>query len=122
MDRAPSKSRPIQIVKEKAMREDPLKRFVRWSVVAVCLWTTINAATAGSFTRGCAARDLQILMLIEDRENTNAVSGERLSDAMLSMLEARIICHQGRVMDAIALYDDIAQSITSDTLLSARRR
>ena len=75
----------------------------------------INSATAGSFTRGCAARDLQILMLIEERENTNAVSVDKLSDAMLSMLEARIVCYQGRVVDAMALYDSITQSITPET-------
>jgi hypothetical protein len=39
---------------------------------------------------------------------------------MLSMLEARIVCYQGRVMDAMALYDSITQSITPDTFLSAR--
>jgi hypothetical protein len=80
----------------------------------------IDSTTAGSFTRGCAARDLQILMLIEERENSDAVPTEKLSDAMLSMLEARIVCYQGRVMDAMALYDSITQSITPDTFLSAR--
>jgi hypothetical protein len=73
-----------------------------------------------SFTRECAARDLQILMLIEEHEDTDAVSVDKLSDAMLAMLEARIICHDGRVMDAMALYDGIAQNVTPDTLLSAR--
>jgi hypothetical protein len=87
---------------------------VRWGLVSVCLCTMIHGATAGSFTRGCAARDLQILMLIEEREDTNAVSADKLSDAMLSMLEARIVCHEGRVIDAMALYDSISQSITPD--------
>jgi hypothetical protein len=80
----------------------------------------IHGATAGSFTRGCAARDLQILMLIEEREDTNAVSAEKLSDAMLSMLEARIVCHEGRVIDAMALYDSITQSITPDPVPSVQ--
>jgi len=95
---------------------------IRWGLVSVCLCTMINSTTAGSFTRGCAARDLQILMVIEERENTNAVSADKLSDAMLAMLEARIVCHEGRVMDAMALYDSIVQSVTPDTLLSARRK
>jgi hypothetical protein len=81
-----------------------------------------NGTTAGSFTRGCAARDLQILILIEDRENTDAISTEASSDAMLAMLEARIVCHEGRVVDALALYDGIARSITADTFLSTRRQ
>jgi hypothetical protein len=104
------------------MHKNLLKHSVRWGFVSACLCTMINSTTAGSFTRGCAARDLQILMLIEERENTNAVSAEKLSDAMLSMLEARIVCHEGHVVDAMALYDSITQSITPDTFLSAQRK
>ena len=104
------------------MHKNLFKRSVRWGLVPVCLCTMINSTTAGSFTRGCAARDWQILMLIEERENTNAVSGDKLSDAMLAMLEARIVCHEGRVMDAMVLYDGITQSITPDTFLSAKRQ
>jgi hypothetical protein len=97
------------------MHKSPSTLPVRWGLVSVCLCTMmIHGATAGSFTRGCAARDLQILMLIEEREDTNAVSADKLSDAMLSMLEARIVCHEGRVIDAMALYDSISQSITPD--------
>jgi hypothetical protein len=104
------------------MPKNLARRSLRWGLVSVCLCNMINSTTAGSFTRGCAARDLQILMLIEDRENTNAVPVEQLSDAMLSMLEARIVCYGGRVVDAMVLYDRIAQSITPDTLLSARQK
>ena len=104
------------------MHKNLLKHSVRWGLVSVCLCTMINSTTAGSFTRGCAARDLQILMVIEGRENTNAVSAEKLSDAMLSMLEARLVCYEGRVMDALALYDSIVQGITPDTFLSAQRK
>jgi hypothetical protein len=104
------------------MHKNPFKHSVRWGLVSVCLCTMINSTTAGSFTRGCAARDLQILMVIEERENTNAVSADKLSDAMLAMLEARLVCYEGRVMDAMALYDGIVQSVTPDTLLSARQK
>jgi|ERR1700730_7129556 hypothetical protein len=104
------------------MHQNMLRHSVRWGFVSICLCTMINGATAGSFTRGCAARDIQILMLIEEREDTNAVSRDQLSEAMLAMLEARIVCHEGHVMDAMALYDSIVQSVTSDTLLSVRQR
>jgi hypothetical protein len=104
------------------MHENRFKCSVRWGLVWVCLCAMMNGTTAGSFTRGCAARDLQILMLIEEREHTNAVSAETLGDAMLSMLEARMICHQGRVVDAMVLYDSIVRDITPDTFLSAQRK
>jgi hypothetical protein len=86
------------------------------AVAALCLGAMIDGTSAGSFTRGCAARDLQILMLIEERENTNAVSAERLSDAMLTMMNARMICYDGHVVDALAIYDSVAGSLTPNNL------
>src|SRR6266436_4356496 len=82
------------------------------AVAALCLGVMINSTTAGSFTRGCAARDLQILMLIEERESTNAISAERLSDAMLTMMNARMVCHDGHEADALRAYDSIVGSLT----------
>jgi hypothetical protein len=105
------------------MHLNSLKHSVRWSLVAICLCTVLETATAtaGSFTRGCAARDLQILMLIEEAENSSNVPTAKLSDAMLALLEARIVCHEGYVMDAMAIYDAIARSITPDSFQSARQ-
>ena len=104
------------------MKRNLIRHVIRWGCASVCVCMMIDSTKAGSFTRGCAARDLQILMLIEERENTNAASAERLSDAMLSMLEARMVCYEGRVVDAMALYDNIVQSVTPETLVSGRRR
>jgi hypothetical protein len=86
------------------------------AVAALCLGAMITGTIAGSFTRGCAARDLQILKLIEERENTNAISAERLSDVMLTILNARMICYEGHVVDALAIYDSVAGSVTSNNL------
>ena len=79
---------------------------------ALCLGAMIDGTTAGSFTRGCAARDLQILMLIEEREEASAISAERLSDALVTMMNARMICYDGHVVDALAIYDGVARSLT----------
>jgi hypothetical protein len=79
---------------------------------ALCLTSAINGATAGSFTRGCAARDLQVLKLIEERENANAISAERLSDAVFAMMNARMTCYGGDVVDALAIYDSVVGSLT----------
>jgi hypothetical protein len=104
------------------MHKNLFRHSVRWGLASVCLCAMIDGTTAGSFTRGCAARDLQILKLIEERENTNVVSAEKLSDAMLAMLEARIVCHNGRVVDAMELYESITRSVTPDTVLSAQQK
>jgi hypothetical protein len=89
---------------------------VHVAAATLCLGAMINDTTAGSFTRGCAARDLQILKVIEERENTNAVSPQRLSDAMLTMMNARMICYGGNVADALAIYDRVAGSLAPDNL------
>jgi hypothetical protein len=84
-----------------------------------CLGATATA-NAGSFTRGCAARDMQLLMLIEEREDANALSSQKLNDAMFTLMHARIVCFEGRVVDALVLYDDIAKSISADPVVSGR--
>jgi hypothetical protein len=104
------------------MRKNSFRNWTRWSFAALSLGAMIDGATAGSFTRGCAARDLQILMLIEERESTNAVPADKLSDAMLTMLEARMVCYEGHVVDALALYDSVRDIITPNSILSDRRR
>ena len=84
---------------------------VRWSLAAGVLATLTTTAPAGSFTRGCAARDMQTLMMIEDRESNKIVVPEKLRDAMLKLMHARIVCHEGHVLDALAIYDGIMQSL-----------
>jgi len=89
---------------------------VHVALAALCLSTTIDTAIAGSFTRGCASRDLQILRLVEERESTDALSAEILSGAMLTILNARMICYEGHVVDALAIYDDVARNLTPHNL------
>jgi hypothetical protein len=92
--------------------------------VATAVLVTVSNATAagGPFTRGCAARDMQILMMIEQSESNHSMSAQKLSDAVHTMMHARMVCFEGNVVDALALYDDIARSITSDWALSGHNR
>jgi hypothetical protein len=97
---------------------------MRTNAIAVCVAAAISIGSAaaglaagGSFTRGCAARDLQIMMMLE----TNTISPHRMNDAVRTMMHARMMCFDGQVVDALAVYDDIAQSITSDWVLSGQR-
>jgi hypothetical protein len=108
-----------RLIKEEfAMPKTLFERLSRSILVAMGVCIMATAATAGSFTRGCAARDLQLLMTIEARENTGTVPAEKLSDAMVEMMHARIVCHQGRVLDALALYDAIDEGL--QPILSGR--
>src|SRR5712671_5721245 len=71
---------------------------------------------------GMCPRDMQILMLVEDRESRSTMSVEKLRDAMLTMLHARIVCNEGHVLDAITIYDSIAESIAPNPVQFGRTR
>jgi hypothetical protein len=93
------------------MKKIRSKRLSPWILATIGVGLMVPEAMAGSFTRGCAARDLQILFLIEEQEAAGSVSSERLSDALIEMMHARLVCHEGRVLDALAIYDTVAESI-----------
>ncbi len=82
-----------------------------WMLVTVVVTVMTHAAAAGSFTRGCAARDLQLLTVIEEQELTGSIPAEKISEALVEMMHARIVCHQGQVLDALAIYDAVAESV-----------
>jgi hypothetical protein len=96
---------------EAVMKRRLQKCLSPWIVVAIGVGLMVQEASAGSFTRGCAARDLQILFLVEEQEAAGSVPAERLSDALIEMMHARIVCHEGRVLDALAIYDAVAESL-----------
>jgi hypothetical protein len=104
-------NRLILILTEAAMKRMLLKRLSPWVFAVIGFGLMADGAWAGSFTRGCAARDLQILFLIEEQEASRSVPAERLSDALIEMMHARIVCHEGRVLDALAIYDAVAESL-----------
>jgi hypothetical protein len=79
------------------------------AMVVVSVMT--HAAAAGSFTRGCAARDLQLLSVIEEQENAGSIPAEKISAALVEMMHARMVCYQGQVLNALAIYDSVAESI-----------
>jgi len=93
------------------MRTIFLKRLRTWLFAALGFTSMTDGAMAGSFTRGCAARDLQILFIIEEQEAAGSVPAERLSNALIEMMHARLVCHEGRVLDALAIYDAVAESL-----------
>ena len=88
-----------------------LQRSIPWMLATAVVGVMTHAAAAGSFTRGCAARDLQLLTIIEEQELAGSVPAEEISDALLEMMHARIVCHHGRVLDALAIYDAVAESV-----------
>jgi hypothetical protein len=96
------------------------KPSAQWALAAICLGTMITGTAAGSFTRECALRDLHALMLIEARQSSNIVAAEKLSDALFAMMTARLVCHEGHVLDALAMYDEIINNMAPNPFLADR--
>jgi hypothetical protein len=96
------------------MRKDII-RLCATAVVAIA-GATDSMAAGNAYTRGCAARDIQIMMMLE----AGPVSPQKMTVMMRNVVHARMMCFDGHVMDALALYDDIASSIASDWILSSQ--
>jgi len=85
-------------------------------LVAACLLT--SGTQAASITRECALRDAQVLMRIEAHESISAQ--QETADAIFALMQARHLCHEGKVLEALSLYDGIGFSAPTDGR-SARR-
>ena len=78
------------------------------AVAAISLGSVTNGmAGGGTFTRGCAARDMQIKMMLGGSD----ISLQERNDATRTMIDARLMCLDGYVVDALALYDGIARHL-----------
>jgi hypothetical protein len=75
------------------------------ALVASLAMTT--SAMAGPFARECALKETTVITVIEDHGAAEDLPADRLGDAGLTMMRARSACYEGRVAEALALYDSI---------------
>jgi len=80
-----------------------------------------GAVNASESMLSCVHRDLEIVILIEERGNAQSVPPQILRDATLAMPEARMACTQGHITEALALYDSIARTIASHDMYERAR-
>jgi hypothetical protein len=74
------------------------------------LGMTISAMAQGparQFALECALKETAVITLIEDHGAAEDLPADRLGDAGLTMLRARAACYEGRVGEALALYESI---------------
>jgi len=79
-------------------------------------------AQAVTGPRLCAARDVEVIILIEDHGAANDVAPERLYKAGLAQMDARAACSAGRATEGITLYDEIIRSLGPMLSQSAHER
>ena len=76
--------------------------------VSLAMTSSAMAQTqAGEFARECALKETTVITLIEDHGTAEDLPADRLGAAGLTMLRARLTCYEGRVGEALALYDSI---------------
>jgi hypothetical protein len=66
------------------------------AAVAMTIGATAQAQ-AGQFARECALKETMVITLIEDHAAAEDLPADRLGDAGLTMLRARLACYEGRV-------------------------
>jgi len=83
--------------------------------IALILSNGLTAPSRGeesvTFSPECAHREVQVITLIEDHGAKEDVPSDKLAEAGLKMLEARMTCYAGRVSEATKLYDSITDSL-----------
>jgi hypothetical protein len=83
------------------------------AALVVGVGVAVGSATAradwqsGPFATVCALKEIKVITLIEDHGAAADLPSNKLSDAGLAMLRARLACYDGRVAEAVALYDEI---------------
>lgn len=59
------------------------------------------------FDEACALKEVTVITLIDDHGEAGDLPATRVSNAAMTMLRARATCYEGRVSEALALYDSI---------------
>src|SRR5882757_7495282 len=86
------------------------RRMLPALALAASLAMTISAMAqgqAGQFARECALKETTAITLIEDHGAAEDLPADRLGAAGLTMLRARLTCYEGRVAEALAVYESI---------------
>ena len=84
------------------------------SLAAVFLALVLSCASAGaqevtpSHWPVCAELDAAAIWEIEEAGQTQQISSEKLADAFFLVMKARRACEEGRLSDAVAIYDNVS--------------
>ncbi len=86
------------------------RRLLPALAVVASLAMTISAMAqwqVGQFAPECALKEVTVITLIEDHGAAEDLPADRLANAGLTWLRARSACYEGRVGEALALYESI---------------
>jgi hypothetical protein len=87
-----------------------VRRVLPALALGASLAMTISAMAQGQaaqFARECALKEITVIAVIEEHGAAEDLPADRLGDAGLTLLRARLACYEGRVGEALALYESI---------------
>jgi hypothetical protein len=70
------------------------------------------AESNGAIQQSCAMHDLTVFNLIEQNAEAETIKAENLADAFIEVLAARRLCGDGRLADALRIYDSVGQKLS----------
>jgi hypothetical protein len=76
-------------------------------LVSLLSLTIMAHGQAAQFAKECALKEITVITMIEDHGWAEDLPADRLGNAGLTMLRARLACYEGRVGEALALYESI---------------
>jgi hypothetical protein len=68
----------------------------------------------------CAEREVQVVTLLEDHGRSQDISSDVLGEAGLTRMQAQMACYQGRVAEAVLIYDGIVAKLGPVIVRAAR--
>jgi hypothetical protein len=74
------------------------------------------AGPSGSFARECALKEIEVITFIEQHGNAQDMAPDLLARAAFTLMDARMACREGRVSQALALYNSILRLGADDSL------
>jgi hypothetical protein len=105
-------------------REIRIGGSIKGIALALCLAAlsvSVESAVAGqseSFARECALKEIEVITFIEQHGDAQDIAPDILARAGLTLMDARMICYEGRVSEALALYDSILMLGTGDSVFN----
>lgn len=105
-----------------SIRASGLRALLCGFVLASAYFASTMAGKAqvqtGHFARECALKEIRVITLIEDHGAAADLPADGLHNAALMQLRARSACYEGRIEEALSLYDSI---LDLGPIVSAKR-
>jgi hypothetical protein len=88
-------------------------KWIRSALPALALGAALampaSATAQTPFPKVCALKDTVVITLIEEHGESGDLPGHELANASLTLLDARSVCAEGRVVEALALYQSVLE-------------